>query len=155
MQADLTEPLQEKVLDAIQNQHKLRLTGSGSKAFYGRQAEGLPLDITGHRGIVQYEPTELVLTARAGTPLIEIEQTLAEQQQMLAFEPPHFGPRATLGGTIACGHAVQAVSGMSSLVARMAGIRLPIRSYPLQAMVTQPVKPFLDPLVSSAALRTS
>ena len=55
-------------------------------------------------------------------------------------------------GTIACGHAVQAVSGMSSLVAAMAGIRLPIRTYPLQAMVTQPVKRFLDPLVSSAAL---
>jgi sarcosine oxidase subunit beta len=55
-------------------------------------------------------------------------------------------------GTIACGHAVQAVAGMSSRVAAMAGIRLPIRSYPLQAMVTQPLKPFLDPLVSSAAL---
>lgn len=55
-------------------------------------------------------------------------------------------------GTVSCKHAVQAVAGMSSVVAKMAGIRLPIRSYPLQAMVTQPVKPFLDPLVSSSEL---
>ncbi len=55
-------------------------------------------------------------------------------------------------GTVKCNHAVQAVAGMSSVVAKMAGIRLPIRSYPLQAMVTQPVKSFLDPLVSSAGL---
>ena len=55
-------------------------------------------------------------------------------------------------GRVACGHAVQAVAGMSSVVAAMAGIRLPIRSFPLQAMVTQPLKPFLDPLVSSAQL---
>jgi glycolate oxidase FAD binding subunit len=54
-------------------------------------------------GIVDYEPTELVLTARAGTPLAEIERALAERGQMLAFEPPRFGPQATLGGTIACG----------------------------------------------------
>jgi sarcosine oxidase subunit beta len=55
-------------------------------------------------------------------------------------------------GKVACGHAIQAVAGMSSVVGRMAGLELPIRSFPLQAMVTQPVKPFLDPLVSSAAL---
>ena len=55
-------------------------------------------------------------------------------------------------GTIQCHHAIQAVAGLSSVVAKMAGIQLPIRSYPLQAMVTQPVKPFLDPLVSSAGL---
>lgn len=58
----------------------------------------------------------------------------------------------TSRGAIVCGEVIQAVAGMSSVVARMAGLRLPIRSYPLQAMVTQPVKPFLDPLVSSAAL---
>ncbi len=58
----------------------------------------------------------------------------------------------TSRGAIACGQVIQAVAGMSSVVARMAGLRLPIRTYPLQAMVTEPVKPFLDPLVSSAAL---
>jgi sarcosine oxidase subunit beta len=55
-------------------------------------------------------------------------------------------------GTVACKHAVQAVAGMSSVVAKMAGFPLPIRTFPLQAMVTQPVKPFLDALVSSAQL---
>jgi glycolate oxidase FAD binding subunit len=56
-----------------------------------------------HRGIVHYEPSELIITARAGTPLTEIEAALAAHNQMLPFEPPHFGPTATLGGTIACG----------------------------------------------------
>ncbi len=56
-----------------------------------------------HRGVVSYEPTELVLTARAGTPLSEVAATLRESEQMLAFEPPHFGERATLGGAIASG----------------------------------------------------
>ncbi len=58
----------------------------------------------------------------------------------------------TARGAVACGHAIQAVAGMSSVVAKMAGLRLPIRTFPLQAMVTQPLKPFLDPLVSSSAL---
>lgn len=55
-------------------------------------------------------------------------------------------------GTVTCGCIVQAVAGHSSIVAAMAGIKMPIITYPLQAMVTQPVKPFLDPLVSSSAL---
>ncbi|MDZ7685833.1 MAG: FAD-binding protein [Gammaproteobacteria bacterium] len=61
------------------------------------------LDVTGYRGIVEYEPTELVLRVRAGTPIAEIEQTLAAEGQMLGFEPPAFESRATIGGTIACG----------------------------------------------------
>ena len=81
----------------------LRLRGGGSKDFYGAVRQGEVLDTRGYRGIVDYEPTELVLTARAGTPLTEIERALAERGQMLAFEPPHFGSDATLGGAIACG----------------------------------------------------
>jgi glycolate oxidase FAD binding subunit len=61
------------------------------------------LDVSGHRGIVSYEPSELVVTARAGTPLAEIEAVLAEHGQLLPFEPPHFGPGATLGGMVAAG----------------------------------------------------
>ena len=64
---------------------------------------GETLAVNAYRGIVDYEPTELVITARAGTPLAEIEAALREQGQMLAFEPPHFGPTATLGGCIAAG----------------------------------------------------
>ena len=81
----------------------LRIVGAGTKDFYGRRPDGDALAVAGHRGIVAYEPTELVVTARAGTPLAEIEAALAAQQQMLGFEPPYFGEGATLGGTIACG----------------------------------------------------
>lgn len=61
------------------------------------------LDITPYRGVISYEPSELVITARAGTPLSEIEQTLAEHGQALAFEPPRFGAASTLGGCVASG----------------------------------------------------
>jgi len=100
---DLTAELQAYVRTAGEDGTPLRIAGSGSKDFYGRSTKGEPLDVRGHRGIVEYEPTELVLTARGGTPLAEIESALAEHGQMLPFEPPHFGPNATLGGTIACG----------------------------------------------------
>ncbi|QSA98994.1 glycolate oxidase subunit GlcE [Methylococcus sp. EFPC2] len=100
---DSSAALCAAVAAAARTRVPLCIRGSGSKAFYGRAAEGQTLDVRGHRGIVHYEPTELVLTARAGTRLAEIEAALAERGQMLAFEPPHFGPDATLGGTLACG----------------------------------------------------
>jgi glycolate oxidase FAD binding subunit len=81
----------------------LCIRGSGSKDFYGGPLEGDVLNATPYRGIVDYEPTELVITARAGTPLAEIETLLAANGQMLAFEPPHFGLQATLGGCVAAG----------------------------------------------------
>jgi len=95
--------LQQAVQQAIQSRTPLRIVGGNSKAFYGRIASGQMLDVSGHHGIINYHPSELIITARAGTPLTVIEQTLAEHGQMLAFEPPHFGDTATLGGTIACG----------------------------------------------------
>lgn len=100
---------------AHQSQTPLRLCGHGSKDFYGGMLSGEPLDLSAHRGILAYEPTELYLTARCGTPLAEIEAALAEKGQMLAFEPPHFAGNvavdrniaaktgATLGGCIAAG----------------------------------------------------
>ena len=100
---DISLALQQQVLDAFQNKTPLAITGGGSKSFLGRTAvHAQPIDISKHRGIVEYDPCELVLTARSGTPLQEIEAALAEAGQMLAFEPPHFGDSATLGGTIAC-----------------------------------------------------
>ena len=65
--------------------------------------DGEALDTRAYHGVVEYEPTELVFTARAGTPLREVEATLADKGQMLPFEPPHFGPDATFGGCIASG----------------------------------------------------
>lgn len=81
----------------------LCLRGGGTKDFYGGPLEGAPLDLRDYAGIVSYEPTELVATARCGTPLAELEAALAECKQMLSFEPPHFGAGATLGGCIAAG----------------------------------------------------
>lgn len=100
---DQTELLRERVAAATEAGSPLAITGSGSKAFYGREAAGEALDVTGHRGIVNYEPTELMVTARAGTPLAELEAALDAEGQMLPFEPPHFGATGTLGGAVAAG----------------------------------------------------
>jgi len=88
---------------AASSARPLCIRGSGSKDFYGNPAHGEILDTRAHAGIVAYEPTELVITARSGTPLREVESALAEQGQLLAFEPPHFGTAATLGGCVAAG----------------------------------------------------
>jgi glycolate oxidase FAD binding subunit len=81
----------------------LRIQGSNSKGFLGRTTAGEILDTRAHRGIVSYDPTELVVTARCGTPLAELTQALDAAQQMLPCEPPSFGDGATVGGMIACG----------------------------------------------------
>lgn len=90
----------------------LRLRGGGTKDFHGLQGPaGLPgslLDTRALAGIVSYEPSELVVTAWAGTPLAQLEAALAERRQCLPFEPPHFaapdaGAGATVGGMVAAG----------------------------------------------------
>jgi glycolate oxidase FAD binding subunit len=81
----------------------LRIRGGGTKDFYGNALEGEVLDTRGHAGIVDYEPTELVVTARCGTLLADLNDALSRQGQFLPFEPPGFGPGATLGGCIAAG----------------------------------------------------
>jgi glycolate oxidase FAD binding subunit len=79
----------------------LRIRGGGTKDWYGQALNGQLLDTRLNNGIIAYEPTELVITARCGTPLAEIEALLAQHQQMLAFEPPRFGPDSTIGGVVA------------------------------------------------------
>ncbi len=103
MTADLSRSLAERIRAAAREHKALRIEGSGSKRFYGRTPCGEPLEVSGHRGIVRYQPQELILTVRSGTPLAEVEAALAEHGQMLPFEPPYFGPGATIGGTVACG----------------------------------------------------
>ena len=94
----------EQVKAAAAGGGKLRLRGGGTKDFYGREATGGEvLDTRGYAGVVSYEPTELVIVARAGTPLAELEAMVAEAGQMLAFEAPHFGTGATIGGAVATG----------------------------------------------------
>lgn len=99
---DITQQLQTQIATAISEKTPLKIIGGNSKSFYGRVSEGEALHLRPHTGIVNYEPTELVMTARAGTTLEEIEAELSKNNQMLAFEPPHYGPEATIGGTIAC-----------------------------------------------------
>jgi glycolate oxidase FAD binding subunit len=102
---DLINVWRERIRAASAAQAPLRLVGGGTKDFYGQELVGDRFETAAHRGIVDYDPTELVITARSGTPLIEIEDALASGRQILAFEPPHFGSNATLGGCIAAGLA--------------------------------------------------
>ncbi len=81
----------------------LCIRGAGSKDFYGNPPQGEILDTRTHSGIVAYEPTELYVTAKCGTPIAEIEAALAAQGQFLAFEPPRFSPDSTVGGAVAAG----------------------------------------------------
>ena len=97
------EQFRDQVLTAAAAKRPLRIRGGGTKDWYGQALAGDILDTRTFSGIVDYEPTELVITARCGTPLAEIEAALAERGQMLAFEPPHFGDGATFGGAIAAG----------------------------------------------------
>lgn len=103
MSTDLTSQLQERIVEAASAGESLEIIGGASKRFYGRTPSGTPLEMAPHRGIVSYEPVELVVTARAGTPLHELEEALADEGQMLPFEPPHFTGSTTLGGAIAAG----------------------------------------------------
>ena len=105
MSVDSEAQLCERVAKAVSDQESLCLHGGNTKAFYGRTVKGTPLDLTAHCGVISYEPTELVLTARGGTSLREIEQVLQDNGQMLPFEPPRFGAESTLGGAVASGLA--------------------------------------------------
>ncbi len=102
---DLIDAWRERVCAAAAAGGSIAIRGGDTKAFYGRPAAGEPLDTRACRGIVNYEPSELVVTVRAGTPLAELEALLAGQGQMLAFEPPRFAPGGTVGGCVAAGLA--------------------------------------------------
>jgi glycolate oxidase FAD binding subunit len=99
----MLDTLIERIRAAHTDGTPLIIQGGGSKTFYGNADEGEVIGTRALTGVVDYQPKELVLTAQAGTPLTEIEALLAENRQMLAFEPPHFGGSATLGGSIAAG----------------------------------------------------
>ncbi|ABB73482.1 glycolate oxidase FAD binding subunit [Nitrosospira multiformis ATCC 25196] len=106
---EIVDQLAATIRAAAASNVPLRIRSGGTKDFYGQQDKGRDvapegiLDPTAFAGIVDYEPTELVVTARTGTPLAQLETELNGRGQMLAFEPPHFGAGATLGGCIAAG----------------------------------------------------
>lgn len=100
---DYTDSIRAAVEHAAASRTAVNISAGNSKFFYGNTCAADPLDVSQHAGIIDYEPSELYITARCGTALREIESALQEHQQMLLFEPPHFGDHATIGGTVACG----------------------------------------------------
>lgn len=102
----MIDQYQAAIRTAAEHKTSLQICGGGTKYFYGNliiTGRSNSLDATAYRGIVDYEPTELVITARAGTRLVDLEAELDRYGQMLAFEPPYFGAAATLGGCVAAG----------------------------------------------------
>ena len=114
-QNDITTELQEQVKHAIRNKTPLCIQAGNSKQFYGHavdeSTDAKRLDLSSHTGIINYDPSELCVTVQAGTKLSDLEALLAENKQMLAFEPPHYPSgknnqdTATIGGAIATGIA--------------------------------------------------
>ena len=97
--------LADQVRDAAARKVALDIRGGGTKAFYGGEPRGEVLDVRPLQGISSYEPSELVVTVRAGTPLATLEAALAEKGQWLPFEPPRFAEGSTVGGMVAAGLA--------------------------------------------------
>ena len=103
---EVVEQYQAQIHHAIENKCKLRIVGGDTKSWYGnvhREPEAETLHTTLYRGVIEYEPSELFILVRAGTPLSEVQALLAQQGQMFAFEPPSFGESATMGGMVASG----------------------------------------------------
>ena len=101
--SDILQEWSQRIQRATTSKTPLRLRGGGTKDFYSQNLEGEVFDTSTYAGILSYEPSELVVTVCAGTPLKELEAALLEKGQCLAFEPPHFGETATVGGMVAAG----------------------------------------------------
>lgn len=102
METALAE-VRDRIVAANASKSPLRFRGAGTKDFHGESLRGEIVDTRGYSGIVNYEPSELVITARCGTPLSEVDRALDEHGQFLAFEPPRFGDDPTIGGVVAAG----------------------------------------------------
>jgi len=103
--SELIQAWSERIRAAAANRQPLCIRGGGTKSFYGGPEVGEPILTDAYRGIVNYAPSELVVSVRAGTPLADLEAALAAENQMLAFEPPHFADGGTVGGCVAAGLA--------------------------------------------------
>jgi len=114
----------DRVHAAREHGEPVRICGGGTKSFYGEACQGEPLDVRELAGISSYEPTELVVTARAGTPLAELEDALTEHGQCLPFEPPRFSPGGTVGGMVAAGLSGPARAAAGSLRDHVLGVTL-------------------------------
>jgi glycolate oxidase FAD binding subunit len=118
------QEFQDRIRAAAAEKKALRLRGGGTKDFYGNAPNGEILDTRGYAGIVSYEPTELVVTARCGTSLLDLEKILHDRGQYLPFEPPHFGAGATVGGCVAAGLSGPRRAASGALRDFVLGVRL-------------------------------
>lgn len=121
---DILEQLGERIRAASAAGTPLRIRGGGSKDFYGERLEGELLETAPLAGIISYEPSELVVTVRAGTPLAELEAALSERGQCLPFEPPRFAAGATVGGMVAAGLSGPARASVGAVRDYVLGVRL-------------------------------
>ncbi len=103
MKNDLSDNLREQVSQAFKTKTPICITAGKSKSFYGNKVNAQEINVTDHKGITEYQPSELVVTVRGGTLLSELEVDLKANKQMLAFEPPQHSDNTTIGGAIACG----------------------------------------------------
>ncbi len=122
--ADISQQLIDDVKNAAKSGTGLNIVGRGTKDFMGRTPTGQALSVERHSGIVEYRPVELVITARSGTSLKEIVAALNENDQMLAFEPPTFAGRGSIGGTLACNLSGPARPWSGSVRDSLLGVRL-------------------------------
>jgi FAD/FMN-containing dehydrogenase len=125
---DQRDPALARVIDQVDHarshQAPVDIRGGGTKVFYGGPPKGEPLDVTGLSGISSYEPTELVVTVRAGTRLSELEAALEEHGQCLPFEPPRFAPGGTVGGMVAAGLSGPARANVGTVRDHVLGLTL-------------------------------
>jgi len=121
---DRQQDILDQVNQAIASGTPLRIKGGGTKDFYGYPTRGEPLDTAGHRGIIEYDPGELVITCRAGTRLAEIRRALAEKGQHLPFDPPAFGECATIGGAVSSGFSGPSRPWSGSLRDYLLGVKM-------------------------------
>lgn len=124
---DTFSPVIDQIREAVASKTRLRIRGGGSKDFYGESLEGEIFDTSALRGVVSYEPSELVITVLAGTPLAEVEALLADQNQCFAFEPPYFvadGHKSTVGGMVASGLSGPARASVGAVRDYMLGVKI-------------------------------
>jgi glycolate oxidase FAD binding subunit len=125
---DATDPVLARLIERVHaarlREAPLEIRGGGTKRFYGEAPAGEPLDVTGLAGISSYEPSELVVTVRAGTPLADLEAALEAQGQCLPFEPPRFAAGGTVGGMVAAGLSGPARPNVGSVRDHLLGLTL-------------------------------
>ena len=120
----MLDELLQRVEAAAATQSPLCIAGGNSKQHVGREPAGDPLDIGAHAGVVDYQPSELVITVRAGTTISDLQSVLAEEGQVLACEPPEFDGTATVGGTLACNLSGPSRPWLGSIRDHVLGVRI-------------------------------